>query len=266
VRRSKEDIREIQGGFPQRRVVQISIDGLPENAPELKLSRLLDQYRQAREQRLENETKRKQAASGLLITGLQQRLLSSIEAFARTLKVHRRTVQRQWEKLQTEANTETEVLQPVDLLTGSIDYDDDRATLEEEQLQAEEDAQFEAASAATIGPTQGPAAETMFAHEQQLLEEMTEIAEQARGQNDARTEKLIEWIRAKMCPDLGKPGAKWNDVRVLIFTEYDDTKRYLVSRLDAALAGSDQAESRVQVFHGPTPPAKREEIKQAFSW
>jgi superfamily II DNA or RNA helicase len=265
VRRIKEDIREIQGGFPQRHVVQISIDGLPQNSPELKLSRLLDQYRQAREQRLENETKRKQAASGLLITGLQQRLLSSIEAFARTLKVHRRTVQRQWEKLQAEVNTETEVLQPVDLLTGSIDYDDDRATLEEEQLQAEEDAQFEAASAATIGPTQGTTAESMFAHEQRLLEEMTEIAEQARGHNDARTEKLIEWIRAKMCPDLGKPGAEWNDVRVLIFTEYDDTKRYLVGRLEAALARSDQAESRVQVFHGPTPPAKREEIKQAFN-
>jgi predicted nucleic acid-binding Zn-ribbon protein len=68
-----------------------------------------------------------------------------------------------------------------------------------------------------------------------------------------------------MCPDLGKAGAKWNDTRVLIFTEYDDTKRYLVGRLDAAIAGSDQADQRIQVFHGPTPPPKREEIKQAFN-
>jgi SNF2 family DNA or RNA helicase len=44
VRRLKEDIREIQGGFPKRNVVQVTIDGLPEDAPELKLAQLLDQY------------------------------------------------------------------------------------------------------------------------------------------------------------------------------------------------------------------------------
>ena len=74
---------------------------------------------------------------------------------------------------------------------------------------------------------------------------MTEVAEQARGKSDARTKKLIEWIREQMCPDLGKAGAKWNDTRVLIFTEYDDTKRYLVQQLEAAIAGSDRDRDRV---------------------
>ena len=109
--------------------------------------------------------------------------------------------------------------------------DDDRATLEEEQLQAEEDAQFEAASAATIGPIEDLSAKQLFDREQQLLEEMTDIAEQARGKADARVQRLIEWMREKMCPDLGKAGAKWNNTRVLIFTEYDDTKRYLVATI-----------------------------------
>ena len=45
VRRIKEDIREIQGGFPKRHVVQLDIDGLPADALELKLSALLDEYR-----------------------------------------------------------------------------------------------------------------------------------------------------------------------------------------------------------------------------
>jgi hypothetical protein len=45
-----------------------------------------------------------------------------------------------------------------------------------------------------------------------------------------------------MCPELGKPAAAWNDTRVLIFTEYDDTKRYLKHQLDAALAGSERVE------------------------
>ena len=39
------DIREIAGGFPKRTVQQIDISGLPEDAPELELAKLLDQYR-----------------------------------------------------------------------------------------------------------------------------------------------------------------------------------------------------------------------------
>src|SRR5205823_5445199 len=77
VRRLKEDIREIQGGFPKRNVVPNVIDGLPDGAPELVLSRFLDEYREAREQRLAGTSRRAQAAAGLLVVGLQQRLLSS---------------------------------------------------------------------------------------------------------------------------------------------------------------------------------------------
>ena len=85
VRRLKDDLRQIVGGFPKREVVQITIDGLPDDAPELRLTALLDQCRRLREQRLAAESRRTQTASGLLICGLQQRLFSSIEAFARTL-------------------------------------------------------------------------------------------------------------------------------------------------------------------------------------
>jgi hypothetical protein len=87
VRRLKEDIREVQGGFPRRIVERVSIEGLPVDAPEIVLSRLLDEYRTAREERLAATTRRAQAAAGLLVVGLQQRLLSSTEAFARSLKV-----------------------------------------------------------------------------------------------------------------------------------------------------------------------------------
>src|SRR5262249_60335386 len=65
VRRLKEDIREVQGGFPRRTPKQIDIDGLPADAPELRLSVLLDQYRRLREERLKDESKRKQAAAAL---------------------------------------------------------------------------------------------------------------------------------------------------------------------------------------------------------
>jgi hypothetical protein len=95
VRRLKDDLRKVQGGFPDRKVRQIDIDGLPADAPELRLPELLDEYRRLREEKLRDAPKRKQAVASLLISGLQQRLLSSVEAFARTLRVHRRTIERQ---------------------------------------------------------------------------------------------------------------------------------------------------------------------------
>ena len=76
VRRLKEDIRAVQGGFPKRNVVRQVIEGLPDGAPELVLSRFLDEYREAREQRLAGTSRRAQAAAGLLVVGLQQRLAS----------------------------------------------------------------------------------------------------------------------------------------------------------------------------------------------
>jgi hypothetical protein len=135
VRQLKEDIREIGGGFPQRRVVQVNITGLPPDAPELRLSVLLDRYRGLRDARLSNAGKRTRTASGLVISHLQQRLLSSIEAFARTLRVHRRTVLRQRELLtsQARAGTEPENLR-FDLLEGAVSADDDRAVEPEADL------------------------------------------------------------------------------------------------------------------------------------
>jgi len=264
VRRLKDDIREVLGGFPKREVVQIDIDGLPPDAPELRLSALLDQYRALREQRLAGETKRKQAAAGLLISGLQQRLLSSIEAFARTLRVHRRTVQRQWEEAQAGKSTVPATAGQIDLLGGAVGNDDDRATLSEQDLQAEEEVQVAAATDATAAPLTDATSRQLFGREQRLLDEMTEIAEASRGLPDARVRKLIQWIRENMCPDLSKPGARWNDIRVIFFTEYDDTKRYLQQHLAGAIEGTDRAERRIAIYHGPTPQEERKEIQEAF--
>ena len=83
------------------------IDGLPEDAPELVLSRLLDEYRDVREERLKGASARVRAAAGLLVVGLQQRLLSSIEAFALSLARHRKTVRTQWEQANENTNQST---------------------------------------------------------------------------------------------------------------------------------------------------------------
>src|SRR5262245_45143131 len=148
VRRLKDDIREVQGGFPKRLVKQIDIDGLRQDAPELRLSALLDEYRQLREERMQGESKRKQAVAALLVSGLQQRLLSSIEAFARTLRVHRRTVERHRREAAAAAEARPGLF---DLISGGISSDDDRAELDAEALEREEESQFEAATLASGG-------------------------------------------------------------------------------------------------------------------
>jgi len=43
------------------------------------------------------------------------------------------------------------------------------------------------------------------------LEQMSEIAQNSRYETDSKVKALLEWLLKNLCPDLGKPGAKWRD-------------------------------------------------------
>ena len=275
VRRLKEDIRMVQGGFPRRIVERIAIEGLSVDAPEVELSRLLDEYRTAREARLASTTRRAQAAAGLLVVGLQQRLLSSTEAFARSLKVHRATVERQWKKtvaaLADAAKTSNK---EAELFTIAPDADDERAEWTAEELEAEETAQIETATAAAEAEaSRDGASETLWRREEALLEEMQSIADRTRHLPDAKTRRLIDWIRNNLCPGLAAFGQQpkgtpptWNNRRVLIFTENrEGTKRHLKTILEQAIEGSDGADERIEVIDGLTSSTRRKEIQRRFN-
>src|SRR4051794_28355089 len=207
VRRIKEDIREIQGGFPRREIIRLEISGLPDDDPELELSRLLDKYRAAREERFAQRSSRAQAAAGLLVVGLQQRLLSSIEAFARSLAVHRATAERHWEKSAAAADPDTEPA--FDLLASAPDVDDERAEWAPEEVEAEEAAQIEAANAVAEAATARDAeAELLWAKERELLDRMQQIAEAVRPTPDAKVRYLFDWIGENLCPELPPFGKK----------------------------------------------------------
>jgi superfamily II DNA or RNA helicase len=275
VRRIKEDIREVQGGFPVRKVVRIGIDGLPPDSPELVLSRLLDEYRTAREERLTSTSRRAQAAAGLLIVGLQQRLLSSIDAFARSLKVHRATVERQWQRVQGGAPLKPHAdTGDLGLFATAPDSDDERGEWTPEELESEEAAQIEAITAEAEGGTPGNEhAQRLCQREQALLDRMQEIAEGARHLPDAKVRRLIEWIRENLCPGMPTPGHRlggpppaWNNRRVLIFTENrEGTKRYLKAVLEHAIEGTDRADERIEIIDGLTAGARRKEIQRRFN-
>ena len=284
IRRLKEDIREIQGGFPRRNVTRIVIDDLPEDTPELELSRLLDEYRSVREERFATATARGRAAARLLVVGLQQRLLSSIEAFAISLARHRKTVKRQWEKGDERRGPQAEVRRTTlaggflstpgadDEVPDFADSDGD----EEEAATAEgeeEEAQLEAANReAESGLARDAQVEALWREEQRLLDRMQEIADSARLRLDEKTKRLIRWIRENLCPELPEFGSppvgtpRWNERRVLIFTEHvEGTKRFLRDALSQAIEGTDRCEERIAVIEGRTSGPMRKEIQRRFN-
>src|SRR5579862_513165 len=273
VRRLKEDIRAVQGGFPKREIVRVAVERLPAEAPEIVLSRLLDEYRSLREQRFATSSRRSRAAAGLLVVGLQQRLLSSIEAFARSLKVHRATIERQWQRGREGAPVHSEI-ESEQLFMQPPDADDERAELTSEEAEAEEAAEVEAVTvAAESGTVRDAAAEALWRREHALLNRMQAIAEQSRSLPDAKVRYLIDWIREHLCPALpafgqlpsGKP-ATWLERRLLIFTENrEGTKRYLKEVLEQVIAGTDRAEDRIEVIDGLASSARRKEIQRRFN-
>ena len=258
VRRLKRDIREIEGGFPERKVVPVVLGDLPEDQPELVLSQLLQEYRHLRETRLKAAPKSKQTAAALVLTNLQKRLLSSIEAFHRTLRVHADAVRRRAEAAEEADESSRINPQALSLLGESVGSDDDRAELSEEDVEKEEEAQVKSATEkADHGrPT---------SREVELLDEMQRIAKAKRFQPDPRIEWLRTWLQENLCPDMGQEGATWNRRRVLLFTEYTDTKRYLAQQIKQLIAGSDRERERIQTFHGGIGEDRREAIKAAFN-
>ena len=265
VRRLKDDVRDIVGGFPIRKVIQHVLDNLPQNTPELHLATLLAEYQNLRTERLKGESVKKKATAELVTIGLQKRLLSSVWAFARTLRVHQKTVHKHWEEFQNFSSSKKTLPQsdPVALfalVADSVDPDDDLATIPSEELAQTEEAQFEAATRATFGPVVGDA-ELIFAHERALLDQMSEIAEEAKYLPDARCNFLIHWIKEHLCPTPHLTQTDWSDQRIIIFTEYDDTRRYLVDQLSREIAD----EERIAVYHGPSSLEERENLKKAFN-
>src|SRR5262249_2768991 len=106
---------------------------------------------------------------------------------------------------------------------------------------------------------------------------MQRLAFQHRDAPDAKVSALVGWIRAHMCPGAGLPDAKgsalrWTDgvgdqqrKRLIVFTEYGDTKNYLLDQLHRALSHTRDGPDRVMAFHGGMSDAQREAVQRAFN-
>ena len=251
VRRLKRDLRALGSGqFPERRVVELVLEhrdgqwwqrvgdeapvaiGGEASAVEVELSHMLARY-----------TALVRPAKGpgrLVFVNLQKRLLSSVEAFARTLQLHARAVGKGGV-----ASQEPE-----------LDEDDDLDDETREELDGAADEGRSRTLPAVTGEVR------------KLLDEMLALAQKHRDGPDARFLALVRWIRANQCEGVAYPRgrkAPWGDRRVILFTEYGDTKRWLVNLLTAAVEGTEGGRERVMQFHGGMSDEAREAVQRAFN-
>jgi Helicase conserved C-terminal domain/SNF2-related domain len=241
VRRLKQDLRGLGvETLPERKVVQIDV-GKPD-APEVRLSELLAEYTAL--------MKPERGRGKLVFINLQKRLLSSVEAFRRTLDLHAKSA------LEGRATTALQ-------LSLATETDEDEYGPDDDDAEAAGDQEVTAASRLLASP-EGRA--------RALLADMQALAARSATGPDAKVAALVDWIRAHQCPAvrIGGPegrGAqlKWTDRRVLIFTEYGDSKRYLLQALGAAIEGTHLSDERILQFHGGMSDDQREEVQRAFN-
>jgi superfamily II DNA or RNA helicase len=96
----------------------------------------------------------------------------------------------------------------------------------------------------------------LVAEEKALLAELREFAAHAAGLADSKARRLVQWLK-----DALKPDGQWSDRRVIIFTEYRATQKWLHDLLAAEeLGGPD----RLLTIYGGMASEDRERIKAAF--
>ena len=158
----------------------------------------------------------------------------------------------------------------IDLLETNEDAgpDDDPGDAElTDPGESEMNDRMERATAATSDASEA-GQRALLEAELALVDELREIAEAGRYDPDARVTRIVDWIDETMCPGLRRRAdetPRWNERRVIIFTEYEDTRRYIERCLREAIARTDRADQRIATFTGVTSRERREEIKHAFN-
>jgi hypothetical protein len=238
VRRLKQDLVNEDGSpvFPKRVVKMLEVEH-PDSEREVHAK--LAEYARLRAQRLGTSASATTAAD-FITTLLKKRLFSSPAAFLRTLEVHEDTLKRTTRP--EAAPTQTVLQRLFDDANNSID---DEAS-EDGVGDATREAIDAAAATERSHPTQA---------ELDLLDEMIAWAEPMANREDARTTTLLDWVEQQV-----KPEGEFTDERVIVFTEYRATQRYLQERLSVrGIAGE-----RVALLDGTTGEDQREEIKSRW--
>ena len=174
-------------------------------------------------------------AAEFVLKLLKKRMFSSPEAFATTLAKHERSIAGAG-KTRPAENVLRRQVEDIE-----EEYADDEE-YEEATLEA-----IDSASRVLHEPSQ---------QEKALLRELKEHGREASMRPDSKASDLINWLNTTL-----KPNGQWNNERVLIFTEYRTTQKWLQGLLAAAGLAQDD---RLMTIYGGMKSDDRERIKAAF--
>jgi superfamily II DNA or RNA helicase len=236
VRRLKSDLPPRWDGtpaFPKRVIRELEVEYPDE---ERRAHRLLQEYAAMRGRHAAAAGPEHRLATDFVLTLLKKRLFSSPAAFARTLDEHLKTLEGRRRALGRPT---------APVLRRAIE------TVEEEY--ANDDAYGEAVGDALS--TAAAAFAPLTLEERAHLAGLGEWAQRARGRPDAKTRTLLGFLDETV-----RPGGRWSDERVIVFTEYRDTQTWLQDLMASHGLGGQ----RLRLLYGGMEPEVREDIKQRF--
>jgi superfamily II DNA or RNA helicase len=238
VRRLKSELPPKWDGtprFPLRVLEPIEVDYTGE---EQDMHTVLQTYTRSRLARTSDETE--QFATEFVLKLLKKRLFSSPEAFAITLKQHEETLAQARRRESGAFKTSMGIL---------------RRQVEQAEEETDNDEVLEEASASALEAA-APLFREPSAHEAHLLAQMRAWAARARALPDSKAAQLIGWLHEHI-----KPAGAWSMQRVIIFTEYRATQKWLHDLLERhGLA----EHGRLLTLYGGMRSEEREAIKAAF--
>jgi superfamily II DNA or RNA helicase len=239
VRRLKSELKGWDGAprFAERKLYPLEVEY---SADERRAHQLLSTYGASRLKRAEGDAEK--YACEFVLKLLKKRLISSPAAFARTLDHHRETVR----------NRRRPIAKPtIGILRRRVDQIDE---------DFDDDDAYETAELDMVDLA-GSALSTTEKDEQAILDELSAWSKKVEHVADSKTRVLIEWLNANL-----KPDGKWSDRRVIIFTEYRATQKWLHGILATAglTEGSNEDNRRLLQLFGGMPVDLREKVKAAF--
>jgi superfamily II DNA or RNA helicase len=233
VRRMKSELKLHWDGsrrFAERVVEPIEV---PYTEAEKRAHRALQEYSQLR---LKNaQTDAGKFAAEFVVKLLKKRLFSCPAAFGITLEKHRRSI------IGTKSS-----------FVGTASW---RRQIEAAEEDYADDNDAETSSQDAVESASGALA-ALGSEDARLLRELGEYAAAASVRPDSKAQALIDWLKKHI-----RPNNQWGNERVIIFTEYRATQKWLYDLL--AREGFVTGE-RLLMIYGGMPSDERERIKAAF--
>lgn len=235
IRRLKSDLVDADGA-PLYAQCKLQALPVPYTNEERAIHQKLNDYCASREKGAE----RTGSAFGTSFVNqlLKKRYFSSPAAFASTLEKHIASLSEGGRRKEKDPMADRILRKAI--LRVDEDYANDQ-DVENAQTEAVEEA---SRRAQPVTPEQ-----------QRLLDELRQWAQRAKNQADSKAKAILHWLSANL-----KTGGQWNDLRVILFTEYRTTHQWMHEILASHGFGGE----RLGILHGGLSQDEREPIKAAF--